>query len=127
MKRLWIIILTVCLSTSVRAEEQPKDVEIKNHFEPTDLLTHYIDPYIPKDLIDRYKPDIDIEGRIDIKKFRDLYWYNESENFHMFTDVKSLDRLGMNYSTDKTNSSLSMDNDGDFQLDWTFKKNFNWN
>lgn len=127
MKRLWIIILTVCLSTSVRAEEQPKDVEIKNHFEPTDLLTHYIDPYIPKDLIDRYKPDIDIEGRIDIKKFRDLYWYNESENFHMFTDVKSLDRLGMNYSTDKTNSSLSMDNDGDFQLNWTFKKNFNWN
>lgn len=127
MKRLWIIILTVCLSTSVRAEEQPKDVEIKNHFDPTDLLTHYIDPYIPKDLIDRYKPDIDIEGRIDIKKFRDLYWYNESENFHMFTDVKSLDRLGMNYSTDKTNSSLSMDNDGDFQLNWTFKKNFNWN
>ena len=91
------------------------------------MLQHYIDPYIPKDLINKYKPDIDIEGRVDVKKFRKLYWYNESENFNMYTDVKDLDRLGMNYSTDNTDSSLFMDKHGDFQLNWTFKKTFDWN
>ena len=127
MKRLWIIILAVYLSTSVRAEEQPKDVDIKSHLDPTDLLQHYIDPYIPKDLITKYTPNIDIEGRFDVKKFRNLYWYNEAENFNLYTDVKDLDKLGMNYSTDNTNSSLFMDNHGDFQLNWTFKKTFDWN
>tara|TARA_A100001388_G_scaffold155144_1_gene115409 strand:+ start:3576 stop:3917 length:342 start_codon:yes stop_codon:yes gene_type:complete len=111
----------------VWAEEQPKDVDIKSHFDPTDLLQHYIDPYIPKDFINKYKPDIEIEGRVDVKKFRNLYWYNEAENFNMYTDMKDLDRLGMNYSTDNTNSSLFMDNHGDFQLNWTFKKTFDWN
>ena len=45
----------------------------------------------------------------------------------MYTDMKDLDRLGMNYSTDNTNSSLFLDDDGDFQLNWTFKKTFDWN
>ncbi len=123
----WLTILAFILSTPVWSEEQPKDVDIKNHFDPTDILQHYIDPYIPKDFIDKYTPDIDIEGRVDVKKLRNLYWYNESENFNMYTDVKDLDKLGMNYSTDNTNSSLFMDNHGDFQLNWTFKKTFDWN
>ena len=127
MKRLWIIIIAVNLSYPVWAEEQPKDVDIKSHFDPTDLLQHYIDPYIPKDFINKYKPDIEIEGRVDVKKLRNLYWYNESENFNMYTDVRDFDKLGMNYSTDNTNSSLFMDNHGDFQLNWTFKKTFDWN
>ena len=127
MKRIWIIIIAVSLSYPVWAEEQSKDVDIKSHFDPTDLRQHYIDPYIPKDFINKYKPDIEIEGRVDVKKFRNLYWYNEAENFNVYTDVKDLDKLGMNYSTDNTNSSLFMDNHGDFQLNWTFKKTFDWN
>ena len=120
----WLTVLAFILSTPVWSEEQPKDVDIKSHFDPTDILQHYLDPYIPKDFINKYKPDIEIEGRVDMKKLRNLYWYNESENFNMYTDVRDFDKLGMNYSTDNTNSSLFMDNHGDFQLNWTFKKTF---
>ena len=127
MKRILIIIVAVFLSYPVWAEEQPKDADVENHFDPSDLIEHYLDSYIPKDFINKYKPDIDIEGRVDVKKFHNLYWYNESENFNMYTDMKDLDRLGMNYSTDNTNSSLFLDDDGDFQLNWTFKKTFDWN
>tara|TARA_B100000676_G_scaffold24448_1_gene21960 strand:- start:357 stop:710 length:354 start_codon:yes stop_codon:yes gene_type:complete len=115
------------MSTPVWSEEQPKDADIKNTFDPTDILQHYLDPYIPRDFINKYKPDIEIEGRVDVKKLRNLYWYNESENFNMYTDVRDLDSLGMNYSTDNTNSSLFLDDDGDFQLNWSFKKTFDWN
>ena len=123
----WLTVLAFILSTPVWSEEQPKDVDINSHFDPTDILQHYLDPYIPNDFINKYKPDIEIEGRVDVKKLRNLYWYNESENFNMYTDVRDFDKLGMNYSTDNTNSSLFMDNHGDFQLNWTFKKTFDWN
>jgi len=123
----WLTVLAFILSTPVWSEEQPKDVDIKSHFFPSYILQHSLDPYIPKDFINKYKPDIEIEGRVDVKKLRNLYWYNESENFNMYTDVRDFDKLGMNYSTDNTNSSLFMDNHGDFQLNWTFKKTFDWN
>ena len=117
----WLTVLAFILSTPVWSEEQPKDVDIKSHFDPTDILQHYLDPYIPKDFINKYKPDIEL-----VKEVGEFIKH-ESENFNMYTDVRDFDKLGMNYSTDNTNSSLFMDNHGDFQLNWTFKKTFDWN
>ena len=42
----WLTVLAFLMSTPVWSEEQPKDADIKNTFDPTDILQHYLDPYL---------------------------------------------------------------------------------
>ena len=125
MKRLWIIIIAVNLSYPVWAEEQPKVLDI---LDPTDIVKHYIGPKIPDHLITKFKSIApDVPGDVKLKKMKEFHWSPDNSTATFYTDLDNPDSLGMKYYTENSNSSLFLDDDGDFQLNWTFKKTFNWN
>ena len=118
-------ILAFISSTSVSAEEQPKVLDI---LDPTDIVKHYIGPKIPDQLITKFKSITpDVPGDVKLKKLKEFHWSPDNSTATFYTDIDNPDSLGMKYYTDNSDSSLFLDDDGDFQLNWSFKKTFNWN
>tara|TARA_B100000941_G_scaffold192593_1_gene139382 strand:+ start:167 stop:499 length:333 start_codon:yes stop_codon:yes gene_type:complete len=109
----------------VWAEEQPKVLDI---LDPTDIVKHYIGPKIPDHLITKFKSIApDVPGDVKLKKMKEFHWSPDNSTATFYTDLDNPDSLGMKYYTENSNSSLFLDDDGDFQLNWSFKKTFNWN
>lgn len=87
------------------------------------LAEHYVDLIIP----DKFKdiPMPDIKGDVTLKKFKHFsYTPDNHSSFTLDTDLQSLDQLGLKHQGENHNSYYSVDEDGDFEFQWRFKKTF---
>ena len=87
------------------------------------LAEHYMDKIIP----DRFKdiPMPDIKGDVTLKKFKHFSYTPDNHNsFTWDTNLQSLDQLGLKHQGENHNSYYSVDEHGDFEFQWRFKKTF---
>lgn len=87
------------------------------------LAEHYVDVLIP----DKFKdiPMPDVKGEVKIKKFKHFeYTPDNHSNFTVDTDIQSLDQLGLKHQGENHNSYYSVNQDGNFEFQWRFKKTF---
>lgn len=110
----WLTILALIWSAPVSGEEQPKVLDI---LDPTDIVKHYIGPKIPDQLITKFKSITpDVPGDVKLKKLKEFHWSPDNSTATFYTDLDNPDSLGMKYYTDNSDSSLFLDDNGDFQL-----------
>ena len=113
------IIVLLLLTATAKADSQSLTPEQGLE----QLAEHYVDKIIP----DRFKdlPMPDIKGDVSLKKFKHFsYTPDNHSNFTLDTNIQSLDQLGLKHQGENHNSYYSVNEDGDFEFQWRFKKTF---
>ncbi len=86
------------------------------------LAEHYVDMVIPNRFKDIPMPDI--KGDVSLKKFKHFKYTPDNSNLTWDTNIQSLDQLGITHQGENHNSYYSLDQDGDVEFQWRFKKTF---
>lgn len=112
-----ITILILC-TTPLGAESIQYDKTI--HYK--DIAQDYLDTLIPESLQHITLPNV--PGEVRLKKLKELHWNSNETNLNFNTELDNLNSLGMNYSTENTQSTFELDSSGEYQFRWQFKKTF---
>ncbi len=112
------ITLLLLLTAPVKADNQT--LTTKQGVEQ--LAEHYLKTLVPEKFKDIPMPDI--KGDVSLKKFKHFKYTPDDSNFTWDTNIQSLDQLGITHQGENHNSYYSIDEDGDFQFQWRFKKTF---
>lgn len=112
------ITLLLLFTAPVRADSEIQTTE--QHLEQ--LAQHYIEKLVPERFKDIPMPDI--KGDVSVKKFKQFNYTPNDSNFTWDTDIQHLDQLGLSHQGENHNSYYSIDQDGDFEFQWRFKKSF---
>lgn len=113
------IIVLALLTATAKADSQSLTAEQGLE----QLAEHYVVRIIP----DRFRdlPMPDIKGDASLKKFKHFsYTPDNHSNFTVNTDIQSLDQLSLQHQGENLNSYYSVNEDGDFEFQWRFKKTF---
>jgi len=86
------------------------------------LAEHYVNSLIPERFRDIPMPDI--QGDVALKRFKYFQYTPDNSQFTWDTNLQSLDQLGITHQGENHDSNLNVDQDGDFQFQWRFKKTF---
>ena len=113
------IIVLLLITATAKADSQSLTAEQGLE----QLAEHYLVPIIPDRLKDLPMPDI--KGDVSLKKFKHFsYTPDNHSDFTVNTDIQSLDHLGLQHQGENHNSYYSVNQDGDFEFQWRFKKTF---
>jgi hypothetical protein len=112
------ITLLLLITAPVKADNQIETAQ--QHVEH--LAEHYLKNLVP----DRFKdiPLPNLQGDVSLKKFKHFEYTPDDSNFTWDTNLQTLDQLGIKHQGENHKSYYSIDEDGDFEFQWRFKKSF---
>lgn len=112
--------LTVLILLTATVKAEPTAYNKTTDYE--DIALDYLETLVPESLRHLALPNV--PGEVKLKKLKELHWNSNDTQLNFNTELDNLDSLGMNYSTENTQSRLQLDSSGEYQFRWQFKKTF---